>query len=199
MLGVLFGRALGVGIAFPLAALDLRVKTPREFERLYCLAAWSRPQAFVPRPHAPRLRGPAFGPIGGNTWRLRHRLRAVDRDSEYWSCDLSRSREARNPTVAGQRLACADAWRAFRRTGHLVEGACAADFHSSSRSIRAVGGLTNAVDGAGGSAREVASRTRARDPNRGVSAHWPSRRSAEILPARRWAWSWRGTVLGPPS
>ena len=62
ILGVLFGLALGVGLVFLLDALDRRVKTPEDFERLYGLRSLVNvPQASF-RARTPETRGPAFEP-----------------------------------------------------------------------------------------------------------------------------------------
>lgn len=176
VLGVLFGLALGVGIAFLLDALDRRVKTPEEFERLYGLRSLVNiPQASF-RARTPQTRGPAFEPY--RILRSSIAFSAVDRDVRILVVTSSVLGEGK--TTVAVNLA-----RAAALSGEqviLVEGDLRRpSFHEHFPIEQGVGGLTNAVIG-GGSAREFVQYDVLGIPNLGVLPSGPlPPSSAEIL------------------
>ena len=176
ILGVLFGLALGVGLVFLLDALDRRVKTPEDFERLYGLRSLVNvPQASF-RARTPETRGPAFEPY--RILRSSLAFAAVDRNVRMLLVTSAVLGEGK--TTVAVNLA-----RAAALSGEqvlLVEGDLRRpSFHEHFPIESGAGGLTNAIIG-GGSAREYIEYDVLGIPNLGVLPSGPlPPSSAEIL------------------
>jgi polysaccharide biosynthesis transport protein len=176
LLGVVFGLAVGVGLAFLLEELDRRVKTPEDLERLYGLRSLVNiPQGSF-RARTPQTRGPAFEPY--RILRSSIAFSAVDREVRrlvVTSAVLGEGKTtvavnlARAAALSGEQVVLVEA--DLRRPS----------FHEHFPIEQGVGGLTNAVIG-GGSAREFIQYDVLGIPNLGVLPSGPlPPSSAEIL------------------